>query len=286
MTLRPPVLLAALALAASARATGAGAAGATGPSLNPYYERTLMGEAGVRCGLFAPPVLASLRAGAAQARAAALGAGAGVQAADAARGRALRKADATACDSAELRIAAQRVRAAFLSWSRQPRLDLPGRGGGWVAERPWKKGARWALSARGALGGRPLTFGLARLAGPGLVLAADSALPDASGAYAARLVMRDGARAPDAYLARDGQPPPQASRAFLAERKGPADPALGAGEVFLFPQAAADALALLDPRESVRLELAFPAAGRDRVVSTLIPVGDFATGRAFLAAGP
>ena len=283
MTLRPTAPIAALALATCA---AAGSAQAAGPSLIPYYERTLMGEAGVRCRLFAPPVLGSLRAGAAQARAAALGAGASAQAADAARGRALHKADVTPCDSPDLRIAAQRVRAAFLSWSRQPRLELPGRGGGWVAERPWKKGPRWTLSAHGVLGGRPLTFGLARLARPDPVLAADVALADAGGAYAARLVMRDGARAPDPYLSRDGQPPAQASRAFLAERKGPADPALGKGELFLFPAAAAEAIALLDPRESVRLELAFPAPGRDRVVSTLIPVGDFATGRAFLAAGP
>ncbi len=274
------------ALGAIALTGVAGAAQATGVSFTPYYERTLMQEAGGRCRLFSPGVMGSLRAGALQARSAALGAGAPRVEVDATRDRALAKARAVACESPELRIAAQRVRGAFLSWSHQGRLALPGRGGGWVAERPWAPGPRWALSTHVALGGRPLAFGLARLEGPGLVLAADVAAPDAGRAYAARLVMRDPELAPDPYLAPGGQPPPQAARVILAQARGPAPKRLEPGVLFRFPPAAADALAALDPRESVRLELAFPGPAADRVVSTLIPVGDYATGRAFLAAAP
>ncbi|MBE7219597.1 MAG: hypothetical protein INR64_14085 [Caulobacteraceae bacterium] len=270
--------LAALAFAASAAAAPV--------STRLYYERTLMGEAGARCRLFTPAILQSLKAGAAQARSAGLSAGAPRAEVDAARDRALAKARAVSCDNPDLRIAAQRVRAAFLSWSRQGRLVLPGRGGGWVAERPWKPGPRFTLLAHPALEHRPVSFGLARLDGPAPVLAADVTAPDADRAYAARLVMRDAARAPEPFLAPDGQPPAQASRVFLAQARGPAPKGLEPGVLFRFPADADDAVALLDPRENVRLELAFPGPHGDRVVSTLIPVGDFATGWAFLNAGP
>ena len=265
---------------------GARPAWAAAPATGPYYDRTLMAEAGARCRLFTPPLLRSLQVGAAQARSAALALGAAASALDAAAARATTKARTVSCDNPDLRIAAQRVRAAFMSWSRQASLALPGPGGGWRAERPWTKGARWTLFRHASLGGRPLTFGLARIDGPVLQLVADAALPEAPRAYAARLVMRDAARAPEPYLPRDGAPPVAASRGFLAQSKGPADPALGPGTAFRFPNAAADALAGLDPRESVRLELVFPAPGRERVVAVLLPVGDFATGRAFLSAGP
>lgn len=269
----------------------AGQATAAGPALAPYYDRVLMGEAGARCGLFSPGVMASLTVGAAQARSAALSAGAAPAEVDAARGRALRKARTVACANPDLRIAAQRVRGAFMSWSHQPRLDLPGRGGGWTAERAWLRGPRWTLSTHARLAGAPLTFGLVRLEGSAPGLAADLAGPDADRASAARLVMRDAVRAPDPYLAADGQPPAQADLILLAQAKGAAPPGLAAkgaapGVLFRFPPAAEAAMARLDARENVRLELVLPSAGRERVVSTLVPVGDFATGRAFLAAGP
>ena len=52
-----------------------------------------------------------------------------------------------------------------------------------------------------------------------------------------------------------------------------------------FPPEAARALAVLDPRESVTMELVFPTRTGERVETALIEVGDFAAGRAFLAAG-
>lgn len=270
---------------------GATAAQAASPTLAPYYDRVLMGEAGARCGLFSPGVMGSLKVGAAQARSAALAAHAPPAEVDAARGRALLKARTVDCANPDLRIAAQRVRGAFMSWSHQPRLELPGRGGGWTAERAWLRGPRWTLSTHARLAGAPLTFGLARLEGPPDALAADAAWPGAVHASAARLVMRDAARAPDAYLAADGQPPAQAALTVLAQARGAPPKGLegkGAppGVLFRFPPAAEAAMARLDARENVRLELVLPSAGRDRVVSTLIPVGNFATGRAFLGAGP
>jgi hypothetical protein len=57
------------------------------------------------------------------------------------------------------------------------------------------------------------------------------------------------------------------------------------GVAFRFPVAAADALAGLDPRESVAIEFLFPGVGGDTVRTAYVEVGDFAAGRAFLAAG-
>ena len=56
------------------------------------------------------------------------------------------------------------------------------------------------------------------------------------------------------------------------------------GAAFRFPDSAARALEGLDPREAVVLELVFPTRTGERVDSTLLEVGDFAAGRAFLAA--
>lgn len=281
-----PARLLAGGLLAAAVPAAVGAAPAGPASL--YYDRTLMGEAGRRCALFVPPVLTSLDAGAAQARSAALAAGVPAPVLAATAGRAVGKARAVDCFDPGLRVAAQRVRAAFMSWSHQPSLDLPDRGGGWWAERALgrERAPRWALVRRGVFAGRPVLFGLVRRDGAPPTLSAVLAWPQAPRAYTARLVLRDGARAPDPYLAAEGGPPPRASRAVLAQGRGPADPALMPGATaFSFPDAAADALAALDPREAARLELVFAAPGGDRVVSLLLPAGDFATGRAFLLAG-
>ncbi len=75
---------------------------------------------------------------------------------------------------------------------------------------------------------------------------------------------------------------------FSAEARDAADPRLlpaGAktGVAFVFPAAATDAIAALDPREAVILEFVFTGRGHDEVRRAFVEVGDFAAGRAFLA---
>lgn len=271
-----PVALAAGLLALAALPAAAGDLAAV------LYERTLMREAGARCKLFAPPVQAGLAAGAAQARGAALRAGADPRALDGAAARAADRALREPCGSPDLRIAAQRVRAAFLGWSRQSVLELPGPGGGWTARRRGERAAPfWALSTRARIAGAPAMLGLRR-ASPGepAALVLETAAPEAARAWTARLALRDPRRAPQPYLAADGSPPASA----LLETPASGKQALDGGRAwrFTFPDRAADALAALDPREHVRVELVGPG---DRTVSALVEAGDFATGRAFLAAG-
>ena len=267
-----------LALAALVVPTGARAADLS--SL--YYEREVMREADARCNLFAPRLGQALQASALMMRSAAMRAGTAAAALDATAAQARAKVEAVACTSPDLRIAAQRVRAAFIGWSHQATLDLPGRRSAWAARRwPLRAGPYWTLSTPARLGDAPATLGLRR---------DDSHAPDrlsvwiagpqAARAYALRLVMRDPSRAADPYLA--AAPPPGAQRAFLASERAAAPEG---GVLFRLPAAAVAALAGLDPRETVRLELATPAGRGERTQTGEVEVGDFAAGQAFLAAG-
>jgi hypothetical protein len=120
---------------------------------------------------------------------------------------------------------------------------------------------------------------------------ADGAQP-----YAARLLLRDQTRSPRAYL--DGLgggstsrlplarrlPPPGALKTYVAAARSTAPDELlpkGAedGWAFRFPDAAAQELAKLDPREAVAVEFLFRG---DVTRRAYVEVGDFAAGRAFL----
>ena len=266
------------------------------------YERILMGRADVRCRLFTPEIAGALAASAAQARGAALRAGDDPAAVAATAGRANARADAVPCNNPDLKRAADRVRKAFDSYAALRTLSFPGLVVGWSADRqPWPlvvnkavvPGPRWRLWQSAPGTGGALTVGLAE--GPAFL--ALTTAPDAASAYAARLVLRDPAKAPQPFIdpRRPGlagrTPPPSATRAFLASGLGPAPLSLippgGArrGILARFPPEATQALAALDPREAATVEFLFPSATGERVEAASIEVGDFAAGEAFLAAG-
>jgi len=277
------------------------AAGVAAPSLawaqpaDLFYERAVMAAADQRCGLFAPEISAALAAAAAQAHGAALRAGTSSESLTALERTAQAKAAQAACGSPDIATAAARVKAAFSGYARITRLTYAGDVAGWQADRNLGKTARWRLAQETAFGPDRLTFGLAGMEGADALVAlarfADDAQP-----YAARLVMRDAARAPQPYLDRWGAgstatlplarrlPPPGATKAYAAQARAPAGVDLlpkGAesGWTFRFPDAAAAELASLDPREAVAVEFLFPG---DQVRRAYVEVGDFAAGRAFL----
>lgn len=271
------------ALPAAALLLALAAPAAAGDLASVVYERTLMREAGARCGLFSAPVQAALDAGARQARSAALRAGSAAEALDTAAARGALRASREPCGSPDLQTAATRVRGAFEGWGRQATLELPGVHGAWRARRiPDRPQPFWALATRTDVNGATVMLGLRKAEGSRgpAAFAAEAAAPDAGGAYLVRLVVRDPRLAPQPYLAADGAPPAGASLSVLASGKTALEG--GAAWRWAFPDAAADALARLDPREHARLELVFPG---ERTVSTLVEVGDFAVGRAFLSAG-
>ena len=299
--LRPAVRGVGLVLAAVAALAPAVA---HAQAVNVFYERALMSAAGQRCRLFTPPVAAALAAGQAQARGAALRAGVAQQDLANVEARARSKAAAQACGSADLALAAGRVKTAFEGYSRLMKMDYPGEIADWSAARITSRdGMVWNLSQTARFGADRLTFGLAGKAGARSLVAvvrfADGARP-----YAARLVMRDTERAPRPYLDRRGRTGalPLASRVtprvmtdtYLAEARFAPDPLLVDQNLkgaigYRFPAAAAQALAGLDPREAVEVEFLFSGSaktgGRDTVRRAYVEVGDFAAGRAFLIAG-
>jgi len=264
-----------------------------------FYERAVMSAADARCGLFAPDVGAALAAGAAQARGAALRAGTSQDSLRQIEQAARVKAAAFDCRSPDILTAAARVRTAFSGFAKLSRLTYAGDIADWRADRDIGRGVRWRLAQDTSFGADRMAFGLAGREGAGGLLAvaqfADGAQP-----YAARLVLRDDARSPQPYLDRYGGgstanlplarrlPPRGALKAFAATARSAAPDALlpkgddDDGWAFRFPDAAAQELAKLDPREAVAVEFMFPG---DVTRRAYVEVGDFAAGRAFLAVG-
>lgn len=287
---------------AGALALGLAAAlpAAAGGPADLYYERTVMVAADARCRLFAPDLAAALASAAEQARSAALRAGVSPDGLDAVRSRAWSRAGAVACASRDVQTAADRVRSAFASYSRVTRQSFPGEAGGWLAVRSTSPNATvWRLSEPGAANGDPVLLGLVGRAGPSAFVAV-AGFHDLARPFTARLVLRDPARAPDAFLnglqshallpplpAR--MPPRYATRSVLAEARSDADPLIAprgarAAVAFRFPRAAGDAMAALDPREAVAVEFDVSGPRGQETRTAYFEVGDFAAGRAFLTA--
>ncbi len=260
-----------------------------------FYERAVMSAADLRCGLFAPDVAAALAAATAQARGAALRAGASSDSLRAVERQAQAKASAVDCHSKDVTTAAARVRAGFAGFARLTRLTYAGDLAGWSADRGVGRTARWRLAQEASFGGDKLAFGLAGREGLDALIAV-GAFADGAEPYAARLVLRDQTRSAQPYLARFGRgstaslplaqrlPPNSAQKAYGAGARAPASEDLlpkGAtsGWAFRFSDEAGAELAKLDPREAVAVEFLFPG---DIVRRAYVEVGDFAAGCAFL----
>lgn len=249
------------------------------------YERALMQAAGARCGLFTPEVAGALGVAQAQAGGAALRAGDSPAAVEATQARALARADATDCRSPGLQTAAARVREAFAGYSQLYVMRFPGPRSAWRAERPYAgaKGVRWRLVQATPGAGGWVLFGVA----DGVPALLDARRGVAPAAFA-RLLLRDPAKLGRPFL--DGPPPPSISRVVLASRRQAAPRALwpaGAtgGTLYVFPAEVMGQLASLDPRETARVELVYPTAGRDRVYPAALEVGDLKAAQAFAASG-
>jgi hypothetical protein len=259
-----------------------------------FYERTVMTAVGQRCALFDADTAQALAAAGLQARGAALRAGSD-PATLAAVGRDARARGAGAdCSAAGTALAAARVRSAFAGFAKVTRLAYPGQMADWRADRTLARDIRWRLVQETRFGPDRMSFGLAGLGSPSVLLAvgrfADNAQP-----YSARLLLRDQSRTSGPYLNQQGgsaaklplprrMPPRDSVVTFSAKARSPAGVDLlpkGAawGWAFRFPDAAARALAGLDPREAVAVEFVFPD---DSVRRAYVEVGDFAAGQAFL----
>ncbi|WP_339931341.1 hypothetical protein [uncultured Brevundimonas sp.] len=254
----------------------------------PYYERSFVLAADLRCDLFQPDVAAALSAATQQARSAALRAGTSEIDLRAAGDRALSRARSVSCADPQLATVRQRVEHAFAGWARLPRMEFPGVRASWIANRVPATGPSWILTQASVTGASPVTVGYT--AGEiGDRLTAVVSFVGRPRPYAARIVMRDPKRSPRAWLGGVSDlPPTSVRRGFWAVSFGNADSALlvtgkSAGEAWRFPTEAAEALEKLDPREAFAIEFLFRD---DSVASAIFEAGDFAAGRAFLSLGP
>ncbi|MCH4268141.1 MAG: hypothetical protein LKF80_07025 [Brevundimonas sp.] len=264
------------------------AAGTATAAGDVYYERAFVRAAQDKCRLFEPRLTQALEAATLQARGAALRAGRPATELAATAGRAKARAQATPCNDAELDRVKTRVRHAFAGWSRAARINFPGDRAGWSADRFESARDGWRLFQDGATGASPVRFGLTGRTPQDARPAAVVSFVGKPRPYAARIVMRDASRSPRPWLAGDGLPPEAARRAVFAAGSDIAPRDLlasgaRAGEVWRFPDSAAEALAALDPREPFLIEFLFRD---DSVATARFEAGDFAAARAFLAMGP
>ena len=250
-----------------------------------YYERSFVQAAGPRCDLFQPEVDLALTAAAWQARGAALRSGAGEidLAATAARARA--RAGAVACSDPQLAVVRRRVENAFSGWTRTPRMAFDG----WSANRTAYDAPTWRLSQTSVTGASPVALGFAAEGEThAQTLSAVVSFVGRPRPYAARIVLRDPAKAPRPWLTSGGLAPERMRASLWSTGVSAAAPTLlakdrQAGERWTFSPAAAAAIERLDPRETFAVEFHF----RDGSVATArFTAGDFAAGKAFLAMGP
>ena len=285
------------AMAATIGVVAVGPVLAATPAADLFYQRAVMTAAGDACRLFSPDIATALAASKAQARGAALRSGADPARLAAVEAQA-NAAGVAGCQSAGITQAAEQVRAAFASYARLDHMDFPGEFVAWVAERPpVETEARWHVSQRDRFGWDVMLFGLAGH-GDDRPLTAVANFADSAQPYGARLVMRDAGATSGPYLdARqadiDGHipidarlPPRSASRVFEADQMKPTEKQLLPSDIpaawsFQFPAAATDALASLDPRETVTVEFLFAGDNGESVRTAYVEVGDFAAARAF-----
>ena len=275
---------------------------AQGGAVDAFYERTVMVVADQRCHLFTPELSSALGAASAQAHGAAMRSGQSSAVLDQVWWRARNAASSVACNSRDIAVAADRVRSAFDGYSHMQQMSFPGDTAAWTATRSTSRTyTSWRLSQAEPFGWNHLMFGVAgKDHDAGLV--AVGSFPDGARPYAARLRVRDEARAPEPFLnmiraSTNGRlpldarmPPASATRAYLPEARGDADVTLlprgsSTGMAFRFPWAATDAISRLDPREAIAVEFLFsnPSGGPDIIRTAYVEVGDFSAGRAFLA---
>jgi hypothetical protein len=262
-----------------------------------YRERTAMLATGGRCRLFDADTSAALDAGRIQARTAAMRAGADDQTLDRGAAEALAQVASLSCAAPIVQREAQRVRSAYTLYSGLQKMSFPGDVGAWRADRALAvHNTAWMLAQNAYAGEDPVVFGLAGRQGAQAITVAVAAM-DGAEPYAARIVLRDPARAPRPYLA--GGHPPLAARApvrgaarvIMADAKTQADRALlpvgvSAAYAFRFPAETMAALQRLDPREAISVEFLYPSSRGDLVRTAFLEVGDFNAGMAFLKMGP
>jgi hypothetical protein len=276
--------IAVAAVILSAVSTGTASAG----PVELFGERAAMRMADQKCGLFTPELGGALAMAEAQARNTALRANASRQQLSDMLGLARRRIDSLSCRSPEIAVQAAKVRRAFAAYSHMLRMNFPGSRSSWTVDKAVmstrQETGLWVATTRPlSVSAGEARFGMVAKAGQTALAAATTPMGVGQPPATARLVVRDPLRSDQPYLTgRLTSAPRSMSQVFLASGRGPAP---GGGVAFRFSDAAAAALAELDPRELVTVEFVYPARSGDRVVEAVVEVGDFAPAASFIRMG-
>jgi hypothetical protein len=293
-----PLLFAAVVVAASL-ACGARAAAQTSADAA-FTARVRALALDERCDLFSDDVRLALDAGAAQSRNALLRAGWTDTVVLRAAVLAAADAEAASCAGSDAAAVVSNVTSAYEAWRQLKAMTFAGDHRTWAARR-LDQGEGWLLAQNVAdVRGGPAIFGVARKDDGEVRVAL--ALPREMRPRAARLLVRDRAIASTRVeselvrLAGRGAIHPLAGAAapdvftraiWGAERSNiDADSAYakdvgGPAALLWFPESAIQALAELDPREAVAIEIDLAFRGEERTERLYVEIGDFAPAAMF-----
>ena len=144
--------------------------------------------------------------------------------------RARSRAETVSCQDPRLATVRERVDGAFSGWIRTPRMIFPGEARAWVADRTAWTRPGWRLMQASSVGASPVRFGYGEA--DATALTAVVSFVGQSRPNAARIVFRDEAKAPRAWLAGNGLAPASVRRsrsAATARRCSTATPRIAAG---------------------------------------------------------
>jgi len=250
-----------------------------------YAERRALLEADRICTLFEPGMRAALVSTAGQARGALLRGGWTMARIGELETAAVSAARARRCGDERTEAAADRARLGYASWARTHAMTFTGVTRTWTARRTPDPVDQWVLRQEIDTP-RAATFGV-RAFDNHQELTLILPLPaNANAPGAAELLLRDPARARTSQmdvpgrLARGlaaGAPSPASARGYQAQARRIETVRGQRRAAFLFPAAALEAMAALDPREAAEIRLGDGAR-------IYIEIGDVAAARAFLAA--
>lgn len=276
-------LLLALAFAATAAPALAQPAAPTAQAA--YAERRALLEADRVCTLFDPGMRAALVSTAGQARGALLRGGWTMARIGELESAAVAAARSRRCGDERTEAAANRARLGYGAWARTHAMTFTGVTRSWLARRTPDPADQWMLRQE-IDAPRAATFGLRGFDGHQELTLILPLTANGNAPGAAELLLRDPARARNSQMdvpgrtARGlaaGAPAPAWSRGYQAQARRIETVRGQRRALFLFPAAAADAMASLDPREAAEIRLGDGTR-------LYVEIGDFAAARAFLAA--
>ena len=243
-----------------------------------FAQRAAMRAIDSRCGLLEEGPRRALIGFMAQARGAALRAGASTQRLDQIENQTKQAMGSKACTDAAIKEEAKRITAAHKGWRAQLTATYTGSKRTWMVDRSGKDTWRAFQDVGGGT-----RAGLVS-SDSGLSFAVET--PDVRAA-GARLFLRDPAKIGALTIHRPLAPPPRSGvSVFVAARRQPADSrsrygqAPRAGTLFLFSEATTRAVLHADPRDTFELELTNRSG---QVTRLLVEVGDLVAAYTFAA---